>query len=45
MLLFDIIRNIIFVPISYFMDYDVIDEDKDLNEEKEIHQYAVQIAI
>lgn len=37
MLLFDIVRNIIFIPISYVLDYEVIDEDKDLIEEKELH--------
>jgi len=45
MLLFDIIRNIIFIPISYVLDYEVIDEDKDLIEEKELHQnYELQLA-
>jgi len=34
MLLLDIVRNIIFIPISYVLDYEVIDEDKDLIEEK-----------
>ena len=38
MLLFDMIRNIIFIPISYVLDYEVIDEDKDLIEEKKLHQ-------
>ena len=38
MLLFDIVRNIIFIPISYVLDYEVIDEDKDLKEEKKLHQ-------
>ena len=38
MLLLDIVRNIIFIPISYVLDYEVIDEDKDLIEEKELHQ-------
>ena len=45
MLLFDIIRNIIFIPISYVLDYEVIDEDKDFMEEKELHQnYELQLA-
>lgn len=38
MLLFDIIRNIIFIPMSYVLDYEVVDEIKDLMEEKELHQ-------
>jgi len=37
MLFFDIIRNVIFLPLTYIMDYEVIDEDKDLMEEKEFH--------
>jgi len=46
MLLFDIIRNIIFIPISYVLDYEVIDEDKDLMEEKVLHQnYELQLAM
>ncbi len=40
MLLFDIIRNVIFIPISYILDYEVIDEDNDpvKEKEKELHQ-------
>ena len=46
MLLLDIIRNIIFIPISYVLDYEVIDEDKDLIEEKVLHQnYELQLAM
>ena len=46
MLLLDIIRNIIFIPISYVLDYEVIDEDKDLMEEKVLHQnYELQLAM
>ena len=47
MLLFDIMRNIIFLPLVYIMDYDIIEEDKNLKEqeEKEFHEIELQIAI
>ena len=47
MLLFDIMRNIIFVPLCYVMYYEVIDEDEELKKEEEIeiHQdYELQLA-
>ena len=47
MLLFDLMRNIIFVPLSYVMDYEVIDEDEEFKKEEkiEIHQnYELQLA-
>jgi len=37
MLLYDIVRNILFLPISYILDYEVIDEDRELIEEIEHH--------
>ena len=46
MLLFDIMRNIIFLPLSYVLDFEVIDEDEELKKEEEIeiHQdYELQL--
>jgi hypothetical protein len=47
MLLLDIVRNIIFLPLSYVMDYEVIDEDKEFKEEEKIEilqNYELQLA-